>query len=98
MSMYQDDEVPSGGISRKRCFAVSVGSGCLLKPRFELTEQAQTDILDIWCYIARDNPAAADRIVDCFMATYNRLAQSPGLGVAQDQYRPGCAAFLSPLT
>ena len=64
-----------------------------MKPRFDLTEQAQTDILEIWCYIARDSPAAADRMVDRFTATYQRLAENPALGVAQDQYRPGLRCF-----
>lgn len=58
-----------------------------------LTEQAREDILDIWEYIARDNVQAADGLVDRFTDTYQKLADLPGMGVRQDQYRPGLRCF-----
>lgn len=61
--------------------------------RVRLTEQAEEDVLDIWEYIAGDNIQAADRLIDRFGEMYQRLARSPGMGVRQEQYRPGLRCF-----
>ncbi len=61
--------------------------------RVRLTEQAEDDILEIWEYIAADNISAADRLVDRFTETYEKLAQNPGMGVKQEQYRTGLRCF-----
>ena len=61
--------------------------------RVRLTQQAEEDVLEIWDYIARDNIPAADRLVDRFTEMYERLARSPGMGVRQEQYRPGLRCF-----
>jgi toxin ParE1/3/4 len=61
--------------------------------RIRLTEQAEEDVLEIWEYIASDNLSAADRLVDRFDATYQKLAQTPGMGVKQEQFRAGLRCF-----
>lgn len=61
--------------------------------RIRLTEQVEEDVLDIWEYIAADNMPAADRIVDRFTETYEKLARNPGMGVKQEQYRLGLRCF-----
>ena len=33
---------------------------------FQKTAQAEEDLIDIWLYIAQDNPAAADKLLDTF--------------------------------
>jgi toxin ParE1/3/4 len=33
-------------------------------PVIKRTAQAEEDMIDIWIYIAQDNPAAADRLFD----------------------------------
>ena len=38
------------------------------------------DLLEIWLYIARDNPDAADRVVRAPDATFAALARNPGRG------------------
>ncbi len=58
-----------------------------------LTEQAEEDVVEIWSYIADDNPSAADRLVDRFSETYEKLAYNPGMGVKQEQYRTGLRCF-----
>jgi len=61
--------------------------------RVRLTEQAEDDVLEIWEYIAADNVSAADRLVDRFTETYEKLARNPGMGVKQEQYRSGLRCF-----
>jgi toxin ParE1/3/4 len=60
---------------------------------FASPEQAEEDVLEIWEYIASDNLNAADRLVDRFEATYQKLAQTPGMGVKQEQFRAGLRCF-----
>jgi toxin ParE1/3/4 len=42
--------------------------------------QARLDLIDIWTYIAQDNPDAADALLDRFEATMARLAERPLIG------------------
>jgi toxin ParE1/3/4 len=43
--------------------------------RYFLSSLAESDILAIWEYIARDNISAADRLIDRFTETFERIAQ-----------------------
>ncbi|MGH8863242.1 MAG: type II toxin-antitoxin system RelE/ParE family toxin [Burkholderiales bacterium] len=51
--------------------------------RVVLTEPAKQDRLDMWLYVAADNPAAADRLLDEIDETLTLLAGAPGLGRAR---------------
>lgn len=53
------------------------------------TSQAREDVLDIWAYIAQDNPAAADKLLCRIDETMQLLAENPGTGISQYQYREG---------
>lgn len=44
------------------------------------TRQAEEDLLQIWLYIAQDNPKAADRLLDQFGEKCALLASSPLIG------------------
>ncbi|MCE9637012.1 MAG: type II toxin-antitoxin system RelE/ParE family toxin [Planctomycetes bacterium] len=48
--------------------------------RFTLSALARDDIERIAAFIARDNPAAAARVVGQFHIAARRLAQIPGIG------------------
>ena len=48
--------------------------------RYFLSSVAEADMLAIWEYIGADNLAAADRMIDRFTATFERLAQFPDAG------------------
>ena len=52
------------------------------------TARAEEDLIEIWMYIAADNPAAADRLLDQIDAKCQMLADNPRLG----QARPDIAA------
>lgn len=55
---------------------------------------AQADMLEIWDYIADDNPAAADRWMDQLDAQFPVLATQPKWVVPGTNWRQVCAAFL----
>jgi toxin ParE1/3/4 len=50
---------------------------------FQKTAQAEEDLIDIWLYIAQDNPAAADRLLDTLEEKGWLLAENPKLGQAR---------------
>jgi plasmid stabilization system protein ParE len=47
---------------------------------YEFTPQAADDLLDVWSFIARDNPEAADRIEAAVFRACDLLADSPLAG------------------
>jgi toxin ParE1/3/4 len=47
------------------------------------TADAVVDLDGIWDYIARDNPAAADRMLDELNETLVLLSRNPGIGELQ---------------
>lgn len=44
--------------------------------------EAKADALEIWSYIAEDNPTAADRLLDRFDNLFRQLLAQPQLGKA----------------
>ena len=56
---------------------------------------AERDLDDIWLTIARDNPAAADRVIDDIEVAERRLAEYPELGRARDELLPGVRSWVA---
>ena len=54
---------------------------------------AETDILEIWDYIADDSLAAADRWVDRLDEQFRMLAAQPMMGRAREELAPGVRSF-----
>jgi len=54
------------------------------------TSQSEEDLIEIWLYIAQDNPAAADRVLDDIEQCFIMLANIPQMG----RYRPDIAPEL----
>ncbi|MFA4902237.1 MAG: type II toxin-antitoxin system RelE/ParE family toxin [Desulfobaccales bacterium] len=50
--------------------------------------QAETDLDDIWWYIAQDNADAADRFLDKIEDRCQTLAQFPNMGMSRDELLP----------
>jgi plasmid stabilization system protein ParE len=48
--------------------------------RYQFTPQATNDLLDIWSFIAQDNPEAADRVEAAVFRACDLLADSPLAG------------------
>lgn len=58
-------------------------------PVVQRTAQADEDLIDIWVYIAQDNPDAADHLLDAFEKKFELLAGQPRLGAARSDIAPG---------
>jgi len=52
------------------------------------TPRAHEDLIEIYTYIALDNPSAADRIFDAIESKARLLADYPLLGVRRSEIRP----------
>jgi toxin ParE1/3/4 len=59
-------------------------------PLIQRTAQAEEDLIEIWIYIAQDNPEAADRVLDDIEQQFHALADNPLMG----RLRPGIAPEL----
>ena len=49
-------------------------------PKILITPAAEDDLINIWVYIARDNPEAADRTYQAAEKTFETLAAMPEIG------------------
>lgn len=54
---------------------------------------AEADILEIWDYIAVDNPAAADRWMDQLDAQFRLMATQPKMGRARNELAADVRSF-----
>ena len=59
------------------------------------TRAAREDLIAIWAHIAEDNPQAADRVLDRLEEAASRLADTPQIGPARDDIRPGLRYLVS---
>ncbi len=59
------------------------------------TRAAREDLIAIWTHIAEDNPQAADRVLDRLEEAASRLADTPQIGPARDDIRPGLRYLVS---
>ena len=49
-------------------------------PKFVLAPCVEDELLEIWTFIAQDNPDAASRVIEAALETFRSLACRPGLG------------------
>jgi toxin ParE1/3/4 len=63
------------------------------KARLRRTARAEQDLIDIWRYIARDSPRAADRLLDTLDAKSMALPRNPLMGMARDDIAEGVRHF-----
>lgn len=63
--------------------------------RYELTDQADQDLLDAAYYIGRDSVEAADRWIERMHHTFERLAQFPQMGRERTELAPHLRSFPS---
>jgi toxin ParE1/3/4 len=62
-------------------------------PRILKSRLSHDDYLEIWLYVARDSPAAADRLIDRFDEHLDILARAPLIGRGADEFSPGLRSF-----
>jgi toxin ParE1/3/4 len=63
-------------------------------PQAVWDKDALDDLVEIWSYIARDNEAAADSIVDRIHEICRLLSRSPFIGQAWPELAPGLRGFV----
>jgi toxin ParE1/3/4 len=51
------------------------------------------DLIEIWLYIAQDNPAAADRVLDKLEQKFSILAANPRIGRLRSDIGPDVRSF-----
>ena len=54
-----------------------------------ISDEATADLADIWAYISRDSPNAADSFVDRLWHRCRQLTEMPGIGRRRDELIPG---------
>ena len=57
------------------------------------TARAEEDLIDIWVYIARNNKAAADRVLDALDERTSLLARYPELGRSREDIAADVRSF-----
>jgi toxin ParE1/3/4 len=62
-------------------------------PIVRRTAQAEEDLIDLWLYIAQENPGAADRLLDEIEGKCVLLAAHPQLGPARPDIAADCRYF-----
>jgi antitoxin ParD1/3/4 len=56
--------------------------------KFQLSPGALSDLLEIWDFIARDSPEAADRVEEAIFRACNLLSDSPLVGRVRKDLTP----------
>lgn len=56
--------------------------------RYTASTQVYIDLLDIWCFIARDNREAADRVEAEFYELFETLVRMPRMGHTRHEDLP----------
>ena len=62
-------------------------------PRIERNRASVADYEEIWRYIARDNPAAADRLITSIERQLSGLAAMPGIGREEPKLAANLRSF-----
>lgn len=58
-----------------------------------LSQIAETDLIDIWSFAARDDEEAADRLIDQIYVKFRRLAANPKLGRLRPELHGSIRSF-----
>lgn len=58
-------------------------------PRLLKRPEAESDLDEIWWYIAQDSPHNADRFLDCIQERCLALADFPKMGTSRDELKAG---------
>jgi len=58
----------------------------------------ESDLEEIWWYVAQDHPACADRLLAKLKARFSQLAEAPGMGSKRDEILPSLRGSRSAIT
>ena len=62
-------------------------------PRVDLTLAAQSDLNEIWDYVALDSVLQADRLLSRFSLKFDHLAHHQGLGRPRPELARNCRSY-----
>lgn len=60
---------------------------------FRINKQAESDLEEVYLYLARKSSAAADRMLDLFFESFQFLATTPSAGTPRDDLRKNLRLF-----
>jgi toxin ParE1/3/4 len=58
-----------------------------------ISPTAENDLIEIWLYIAEDQPVNADRFLDRLYSAMQKLAENPEIGVMRSYLFPDLRCF-----
>lgn len=58
-----------------------------------ISMEAESDLEEIWSYIAKDSPKRADNFIDRIHAKCKVIVDMPEVGVERDEILPGVRSF-----
>jgi len=61
--------------------------------RYRVSDAARSDLDEIWRYIARDNPEAADKFIRSLVSRFPMLASRPEIGRERKELSPHLRSF-----
>jgi toxin ParE1/3/4 len=61
--------------------------------RFKISSQAAQDLEDIWSYVAKNNPRAADNLFDKLRERFAKLAKFPQMGQGREDLALSLRSF-----
>jgi toxin ParE1/3/4 len=61
--------------------------------RYRVSDEARSDLDEIWFYIAQDNPDAADAFIRAVISRFPRLAKMPHLGRLREELSSHLRSF-----
>ena len=64
-------------------------------PDITVTKQAKQDLIEIWIYVADNNPTAADKLLDTLNKKIGMLSDHPLLGPARPDIAPDLRYLIS---
>jgi plasmid stabilization system protein ParE len=62
--------------------------------KYRFSRQAQNDLAEIADYLSERSARAADRVLDAFLMTFERLAENPWMGMNRADLHPGLRMFV----
>jgi toxin ParE1/3/4 len=60
---------------------------------FRVSDEARSDLGEIWFYIGQDNPDAADKFIHSIISRFPKLAANPYLGRQREELSPHLRSF-----
>jgi toxin ParE1/3/4 len=61
--------------------------------QYRVSDEARADLDEIWLYIARDNPDAADKFIRAVVSRFPKFAAMPQLGRSRKELSPRLRSF-----